>query len=86
MSELKYVWARTIEPYTFMDRIKVYYTKNDKDQSAIFMNYSMKKKDFKIVEEEHYARNGLSEDEIDELQNALNNDEILIVNNEGRII
>ena len=46
MSELKYVWARTIEPYTFMDRIKVYYTKNDKDQSAIFMNYSMKKIDF----------------------------------------
>lgn len=83
---MKYIWARTIEPYTFLDRIKVYYTKNRKDQSAIFMNYSMKKKDFKIVEEEHYARNGLTEKEINELQNALNNDEILIVNNEGRIL
>ena len=57
-------WAKEIEPYNKLNRVKVFYQKNGKDQNATFMDYGEK---YLLVEDEHYSRNGLKEDEIEQL-------------------
>lgn len=79
MKTIKYVWGEKTTPYCEFDRVKVYYTKNDKDQSAVFMNYNTDGgRDYKLVEDNHYARNQLREAERQELAEAINNNTIII--------
>lgn len=76
MSELKYVWGLEIEPYMDYKKIRVYYTKNEIDQNAVFMEYGTN--DWKIIEEAHIVGNKLTKAEQKELATMLNNKEILI--------
>ena len=77
---IKQIWGRYIEPYADKyNRITIYYTKNDKDQRAVFMNYDTNGGyDWKIVEDMAYRNNRLREREIGGLGERLNNKEIMI--------
>lgn len=53
-----------IEDYNNLKRYRVDYMKNGYSQKAVFMDFSG---DWKLIETEHYSRNGLRADEKKEL-------------------
>lgn len=73
MSKVEIMYGYHIEPYMGCKKIRVAYIKNNKEQNAVFMNYSTDGKDYKLVEDNHYARNGLREVEQKEISTILNN-------------
>ena len=77
-NKIEILFGYFIEPYMNYERIKVYYMKNDKEQKAVYMNYGKEKRDYRLIEDDHYARNGLRENERQEIAKALNNCEIRV--------
>lgn len=78
--EIQYGWF--INQYMGFNRVKIFYIKNDKDQNAVFMNYGKEQNNYKIVEDNHFARNGLNDKEKQEIANMLNHNEVeLYANN-----
>ena len=74
MSKLEIMYGYHIEPYMGCKKIRVAYIKNNKEQHAVFMNYDENGgKDYKLVEDNHYARNGLRKSEQDGISAILNN-------------
>lgn len=72
MADIQFV--RKDSPFMGYDRVKVYYNKNGKDQNAKFMNYGTQHKpNFKIIEDNHYAKNSLKDDELNKFSTELNN-------------
>lgn len=61
---LKNVIIERIEDYADIKRYRVDYMKNGYGQKAVFMDFSG---DWKLIETEHYSRNGLKADEKKEL-------------------
>lgn len=79
METIKQVWGEKIEPYANYDRVRVYYVKNNRDQSAVFMNYNREGgRDYKIIEDNHAPRNRLNNEETQAIMQALNKDNLLI--------
>ena len=78
--EMLYGWF--VEPYMEYKRVRICYVKNDKEQHAIFMNYDKDGgKDYRMIEDNHFARNGLRENEQKEIAGMLNNNEIRLYAN-----
>ena len=72
------IWAKKIEDVGSRRQVKVYYTKNNKDQYAIYRDYGGDELKFKIIEDNHYSRNGLTKEEQEALGDILNNEECII--------
>lgn len=82
MNEITQVWGKVTEPY-FGDkeykRIKVYYTKNGRDQYAVYMDYGQAgKPNYKIIEDNAYSRNRLTEQQAATIGVMINNESIII--------
>ena len=65
---IKNVIIERIEDYVDRKRYEVWYMKNGYGQKAIFMEWGDK---YKLIESEHYSRNGLSKAEKQELSNMI---------------
>jgi len=72
--ELQFGWC--VEPLMDCKRVRICYIKNGKEQNAIFMNYGTYNNNYKMIEDTHTARNGLTTKEQDEIAKLLNNNEI----------
>lgn len=79
MDKIRYIWGEQIEPYVNYDRVRVYYTKNNRDQNAVFMNYSGDGgRDYKLIEDNHAPHNRLNNEETQAIVQALNKDNLFI--------
>lgn len=79
MEILRQVWGEQIESYANYDRVRIYYTKNNRDQNAVFMNYNREGgRDYKIIEDNHAPHNRLNNEETQAIVQALNKDNLLI--------
>lgn len=79
MDKIRYIWGEKIEPYANYNRVRIYYMKNNRDQSAVFMNYNREGgRDYKIIEDNHAPHNRLSNEETQAIVQALNKDNLLI--------
>ena len=65
---IKNVIIERIEDYADRKRYRVDYMKNGYGQKAVFMDYGG---EYKIIESEHYSRNGLSKAEKQELSDMI---------------
>lgn len=80
---IKNVWAKEIDDYGGLSRVKVFYTKNEKDQVAVFMNYNLNGgRRFLCIEDNYYPRNRLSKKEQQEIGELLNNEQVIIAKKE----
>ena len=60
MDKLERVFATKHEPYMNHEQINVYYTKNNKDDHAVFMNYGKGGENkFQLVEDSGYGRKNM---------------------------
>ena len=71
MKKLKYVWGKELEN----GRLKIFYTKNDKDQNCVLMKFG---EEWKIIEDNFYARNRLKEQDLEQIYSMIKNNEIII--------
>lgn len=79
MSNIQYIWGKQIEPYQGCDRVKVYYTKNEIDQQAIFMNYGDNGKPiYRMIEDNATRGNRLNNKEREMLGKMLNDNKLII--------
>lgn len=79
MDKIRYIWGEQVEPYANYNRVRVYYTKNNRDQNAVFMNYDREGgRNYKIIEDNHAPHNRLNNEEIQAIMQVLNKDNLLI--------
>jgi len=72
--KVELLYGYFIKPHMGYRRVRICYIKNGKEQHAIFMNYgNIGKKDYKLIEDNHCARNGLRANEQEEIAYILNN-------------
>ena len=76
-SKVEYQFGYEISSYGDFKRYKIAYIKNGKEQVATVMNYSLDGgKNYKVIEDVHFPYNRLTEKEMNEMGEAVNNNEI----------
>lgn len=81
MNNIKYIWGEKTEPYIGdkeYKRVKVYYTKNGSDQWAVYMDYGQDEPNYKLIEDNAYRGNRLTEKQGLAIGAMLNNKGLIV--------